>query len=197
MSIPITLRAVIRRWQSMKIKVDPANPNFNFRVGSSFNSKFNLTQPSDLSCAAESERLQNQQQQQQHSTQQVPGMVMNWSNAATGCLAPNSSFTISPVNSVQTTTFPNQTPMELVSPYITLSNFQNLNQLNFNPSMVNIFASQISNQQPQQLGGHQSSSSVLMNLLDQAGQQNRKRKRKIGGANESPNSGEIICRERC
>lgn len=173
MSIPVTLRAVIRRWQAMKIKAEVPNPTFNLRVGSSFNPRPAVSQPSDISCGLESERFQNQQQQ---SAQQVPGMVMNWSNPPPG-MTPNSSFTISPVNSMQTTTFPNQTPMELVSPYITLSNFSNINQLNFNSTMVNMLASQISNQQQQG-----QSTAALMNLLDQVGQQNRKRKRKAGSA---------------
>ena len=80
LSIPITVRAVIRRWQTMKSKFEPPNPEFNIPVGGTFGSEsMNHLQSNEISCAAESERAHIQQQSSQPNSM-VPGVVMGLSN---------------------------------------------------------------------------------------------------------------------
>ncbi|CAG7726964.1 unnamed protein product, partial [Allacma fusca] len=91
LSIPITVRAVIRRWQTMKSKYEPPNSEFNIPVGGSYGSdNVNQLQSNEISCGAESERAQNQQQQSSQQGPMVPGVVMGLNG--TGNAPANSSL---------------------------------------------------------------------------------------------------------
>ena len=189
MSIPVTVRAVIRRWQTMKSKYEPPNQDFIRVNSSSFGSDASLQQTPDVSCAAESERLQNQQQSQP-SSQQVPGMVMNMNK---GRATPNSSFTISPVP-VTGTNFPQSQPqqqgMDMIPQYMNPNLFSNLNfpqnlgGLNFQNFTPNMAMQMMALSNSSQMQGK--TSSMLMGLLDQVGQRAKRKKRKGTSDEASP-----------
>jgi len=194
MSIPVTLRAVIRRWRTMKVKAEPLNQD-HIRVNSSyFGNDSSLQQIPDVSCGAESERLQNQQQSQP-PTQQLPGIVMNMNMKPR--VSQNSSFTISPINA--TNPFPSQQPqqpMDMMSTYMnnplfsSLSNFQQnmggLNLQNFTPNMA------LQMMAASQMQGGKASPSMLMGLLDQVGQRGKRKKRKGTSEDNGNGTGKLL-----
>lgn len=185
MSIPITLRAVIARWQSMKVKADPANPDFSVGVGGS-NMNMDVSHLNDRTCGSESnERAQNSSQQ----NVMIPPGIVNYSNSinnassTTTTQPPKShtqttpSYSISPVNYPQQ---PPQSPMDILS-YINMNPFLSLsNQLSMtgSSSFPNLTPNMAIQMLASQMGQTTAPSPMLMGLLDQVGQSQKRRKRK-------------------
>lgn len=182
MSIPITLRAVIRRWQSMKAKADPPNPDFSVAVGGNGLGNLDVTRINDRSCGAESaDRKSNAS----HQNVMVPPGIMNFNNVAAGNatnkppppppLSASSSYSISPVGNYASQS--PQSPMDILSymnPY--------LNQMNLaagGPPFPNITQNMAIQMIASQMGQNPATpSQMLMGLLDQVGQTQKRRKRK-------------------
>jgi len=201
MSIPVTIRTLIKRWQTMKSRYKPPNPDYSVSIGGVNADPFNQLQSSEVSCGTESQ--QSQQTSGSVGNQQIPGMI-NASALSSGNLPGRISSTSAAKGSTSTASGNNnfsapqsQNPMDILSNYMTpfLSNqlgmggnFANLSGLSLQsfpnvPNMamqmnMSMLAAQMQNQ-------NQKSAPMLMNLLDQVGQRGRRRKRK-GTSNDSP-----------
>jgi hypothetical protein len=190
MSVPITLRAVIRRWQSMKVKLEPPNPDFSVAVGGS-NMGMDFQQLKDRSCGAESSDRRNMSNTQNvvlppgimnfnnsNPTSNMGGLPSGHKSSSTGLgPQPSSSYSISPVGGYPQ---PPQSPMDILNymnPFLNLGN--QLGPQSFpNVAMQMLAASQ--------MAGQASSSTMLMGLLDQVGQTQKRRKRKNTTDNSIP-----------
>jgi len=175
MSIPITLRAVIRRWQSMKVKSEPPNPDFSVATGSS-NLGLDFQQLKDRSCGAESNERRNNSVNQNVV---IPPGIMNFTNTNNGGLpasklnttmgSSSSSYSISPVPGYPQ---PPQSPMDILNSYMNpFLNFGNqLGSQGFpNVAMQILAASQMA-------AGQSNAPGLPLGLHDQVAQKRRKRK---------------------